>query len=693
MKPIDHSQARRWIQARLDGALSQADAARLETHLLACAGCRRYAAQVDGLDAALRRQLGPASTLLLKGTQMGPSPSATIHTIDSRLRAKMKTQRISNFTNTILFTGLLVILVAGLVVILSTLRMPGPLQSGGKLEPQKTQPVVAPPARTPAPGATTEWTVTHPLTSTAQILAELDGLAGKTARLAAASAWLHTRRLDQGVQGNLETSFIESWTALAADGACREQFILVKDQPDGETVYQTLVSLADGASGDLVALRAGAGEVAHAAPGAAVCTLEGDAAFASSLRRRMAGQAQGKGSEIPDGARAWRDELDGRPVFVVEAAFLHDPDAPYARSVETVSFDLEHGLALRWQVRMQMKNETQIGKMLTGFETEFLQSLPADAAQQIDQWTAELRAFENPSQTPQPPAPAPAEKQPAAMAAPSAATAAQLAATAAQSAALLDNLPYTQDNPLQDGAELAGLLAGLRQRYLDGLSRPGWYGFTTGSTGGSDALHGPHSLTHVLDASGRCETMNYYTQDGVTLPQEIHLADGAWGLISSVVDGDFTEGAPAGAPEAAPCRVDTLFSFTLLDNAIANYLDLIQGRVPGDYRAWAEVVDGQRVLRLYSDRSYTPPRPSLMHPVTGKFALIDRTERWTDFDPQTGAWLAEWERFYLSSGEVLDGEKLSAAEYATFEQPPAELRGAFDEAVERMNAYLEGLKP
>ena len=134
-----------------------------------------------------------------------------------------------------------------------------------------------------------------------------------------------------------------------------------------------------------------------------VCTLESEAMFASSLAQRLKGKVQSKGTQTLQTARAWLDELDGRPVFVVEAAFLLDPYAPYARSVETFSFDLESGLALRQQVRMQQKDGIQVGETLTGFQAEFLESLPADAAQQFDGWLAELHAYVNPSQTPPPP--------------------------------------------------------------------------------------------------------------------------------------------------------------------------------------------------------------------------------------------------------------------------------------------------
>ena len=57
MKSIDHAQARNWVQDRLDGILSQVDIHRLESHLQSCPECRLYAAQIQGLDVALHRQL------------------------------------------------------------------------------------------------------------------------------------------------------------------------------------------------------------------------------------------------------------------------------------------------------------------------------------------------------------------------------------------------------------------------------------------------------------------------------------------------------------------------------------------------------------------------------------------------------------------------------------------------------------
>ncbi len=674
MKPIDHAQAKRWIQASLDGALSQVNADRLDAHLQVCDGCRQYNAQIRRIDTALRRQLNVPRVQLPKASHFGPSPSA-VHSIDSRLRAKMKTQRISHFANAISFTGLLVILVAGLAAALSILLAP---RSAKPVTGLGTKPIAAleTPVLEPSPTSTPEWTITNPVTSTERILTYLDGLAEKTARLSQSAAWFHARSVDLGAPGMMQTSFIESWAALSPGlDRCRERVTLVKDSPDGNKVYQILVMLGDGTWGDLVQLWGGAGEVIRPTPDDAECTLESEAIFASSLVQRLSGKVQSKGTQTLQTARAWFDELDGRPVFVVEATFLQDPYAPYTRSVETFSFDLDSGLALRQQVRMQQEDGTQVGETLTGFQAEFLESLPADAARQFDQRIAQLMAFASPSQTPEPPTPAPTVPP----------------------AAFFDDLSYTQDNPLQDGQTILQLWAGLRQRYMTWLAKPGWYLFFPGPIGG-DPLRGPYSLTHVLDASGRCETMTYYVQDGKILPQEIHLADGTWGLVSGVVQGEFsegaagvqTEGSSAGIPDQA-CQLESLLSVTLLDNAITPYRDLIDGKTSGVYNAWVQEEDGRRVLRLYADIQYSQPKPTVMHPVTRKFELIDHSERWTDFDIETGAWLAEWERFYLASGEVLDGEKLLTAESTAFEQPPADLKQAFDETLSKLNAYFESL--
>ena len=192
--------------------------------------------------------------------------------------------------------------------------------------------------------------------------------------------------------------------------------------------------------------------------------------------------------------------------------------------------------------------------------------------------------------------------------------------------------------------------------------------------------------------------MTYYLRDGQILPQEIHLADGAWGLISDVTRGEFSEGAAAVRMENPPgstpatCSLDNLLSVSLLDSAIAWYDDLIGGKTNGVYRTWEQKKDDQRVLVLYSDLQYSQPKPTIMHPVTRKLELIDRSERWTNLDIETGAWLEEWERFYLANGEVLDGGKLSAIENTVFDQLPADLQQAFDDTLARLNAYLETIQ-
>jgi len=52
--PSDCTGAREAASARLDGELSELEAARLDAHLADCAGCRRYAAEIAELAETLR---------------------------------------------------------------------------------------------------------------------------------------------------------------------------------------------------------------------------------------------------------------------------------------------------------------------------------------------------------------------------------------------------------------------------------------------------------------------------------------------------------------------------------------------------------------------------------------------------------------------------------------------------------------
>lgn len=57
MTPLNHTQARQWIERAADGLLTPAQQKELDAHLKGCAECRAYAAQLQQLEGALRAAL------------------------------------------------------------------------------------------------------------------------------------------------------------------------------------------------------------------------------------------------------------------------------------------------------------------------------------------------------------------------------------------------------------------------------------------------------------------------------------------------------------------------------------------------------------------------------------------------------------------------------------------------------------
>jgi hypothetical protein len=666
MKALNHPQAQRWIHARLAGELKPAVTDRLSAHLQNCEACRLYAAQIQNLDAGLRQEF--------RARRLS-APAVPAHAFDAipyqvvKSRAKMNTQRF--LVNSLSFSLLLIVLAGGFALLLSNpsllnvLAPPAPVpEPGPELLPTLTPlPTLAP---TPSPA----WSAEAPLTSMPEISVFLQGLAEKNQALLRAPGWLHTTRSDMGQEGTIPSYFVETWAHYPLrEGTFPETLVLVKDQPEREKLVQLQVCLPDGTCGDLVALRDGKGAVQQlvAAP---------DPTTAGSLAKRLADEeaALSKNGEV-DGAQAWFETLDGKQVLVVSMHFSPlQPSPTTPETTEVYSFDLETGMALRENIRMVYPDGSLFGETLAAYQYEFLSEMPSVVAQQFADASAELRSYAalavvEPGSTPTPAVPLPESF-----------------------AAALDNLPYTQENPLTDGQHILDLVRSLGQRLSGWLRQPGWYLFDP-QFQGSDWASSRSTVLRVLDAAGGCESLVYYRKDGRILPAEVTLEDGAWGLIGDVQAGIFTEAET----DHLPCSPEQVDNLVLLANEIDYLRELMASEMTGEYRAWVETVDERQVLVLVYDIRYRPPQPVTMDPDTHKLEPEDRSIRYTYFDLETGAILRQYDQVTLQNGKILgelrnEGDPLPLGIHF-YENLPSDLLQAFEQATKELRAHLENMTP
>jgi hypothetical protein len=498
----------------------------------------------------------------------------------------------------------------------------------------------------------------------------LESLAGKNLVLLQSAQWVHSTQSDLGKEGTIPTSYIDEWAFYGSSSVkCPDKMVAVKDRPGGDVLYQLQVFLGDGTYGDLVQLRKGEGQVEKPSSGSLACSLDAAQTQAGILASKLAGQADSKSAWQLKEAKAWFDILDGRQLFVVAGVF-HSPGSAPPIQTETYTFDLENGLLLNENVRMQWQDGSLMGETLKGYRNELLSELPEEVARQFEQARAELKSYQEGAAAPKSPV--------------TATPAAQVPATIPQ------DLPYTQENLLTGGEQILSILSGLRQAHITWLSRPGWYLFGPRQLHPNDWMLDRYVLTHVTDSLGSCELMTYYIRESRLLPQEIRLADGAWGLVSVVDQGPFTEGTSSGEP----CRVEDQESVLMLDNEIDSFRDLLAGKIGGEYRAWIEETGGKKTFILFYDIQYASPKPTTMDPETHKLEVNDRSLEWNYFDLETGSWLAGYELVYLENGKVLgaappeDGEILQY-DSLYYESPPAEIFQAFEQMVAKLKAYLE----
>lgn len=651
-----HQKARRLVQLGLDGLLERREADWLRAHLGTCAACQQFADQTHGLDLALRRDFAAQREAAAHPHHLSVF---ALQSIQDRKRANMHTRQLKSFANAVISLTLLAALAGGLIWLFSTgMPQAAPLQTGsGSPSLPPTATAVMTPTPVPPP----------PVNTHAQIIAALSALADSEIAAYQGTFWVHrvTQDLTEQGSGALSGAFIEEWLYLV-DGQCRESLVVSRDRPQGSTLYNLQVGLADGVYGDLVELRDGRAVGSGSLRTDWRCNIlaaDTDAGVLAARLKSGPEQLLIKGPNEVKDLRAWYDALEGRTILVVEATFTGEGNIPEVQR-ETRYFDLQTGRMLQEKTVMEWADGRPFGEFSRSKSTEFLDEMPAETAELFEQSKAELLTYLDPNAHP---------------------TATPLPTVLPGA---LDGLAaYTVDAPLSRSVTIGAVLQALLQRNIDWVSQPGWVLHHPKPADGQkwDATYSV--LAHVL-SDGSCEKLEYYVKDGRILPQSLYLANGDWILIGSVQDGVVTEGKTA----EYPCRSENFHTVELLRNEIDSVNEVIAGEAGSTLQAWVETRVDRPVLVLYTDQVYSGMKPSTMDPDTRQLEPQDRSQTWTFFDLETGSYAGAAYLAHLSNGKVF-GEPYQpggalAIETVRYDPLPADLAAAFDQTLAALKIYL-----
>ena len=570
----------------------------------------------------------------------------------------MSTNLWKSFISAVVSVTLLAGLGAGLIWLFSS-AMP-------QAAPQRVEASPSP-APTSEPIASPTPVPLQPVETREQIIAALNALAESDTAAYQGALWAHRvyQNLNEEGSGAILTAYWEEWVHIV-DGQCREMMSISRDRPDGEKLYNLFIGLPDGTYGDLIELRDGR----EVGPGSlrtdwrcAVLASDTDAGILAGRLKTGAEQVQVKGPNEVKDLSARFETLDGRPVLVVNATFTGAGNIPEVQRVEQ-RFEVETGRMYMEKTVAEWEDGRPFSEVSRNQMVEFRDALPSDVAELFAASSAELLTYLDPSAHP---------------------TATTFPTSEPR---FLDGLTaFTVNAPLTQPTTIQQALQALLQRHTEWINQPGW------------VLHHPRPmqdkkwdmtysvLMHILP-DGSCEQMTYYVKDGRILPQQINLPNGDWGLTGDVQAGVFTEGKAG----EQPCHAEDYHTIGLLTATLDFVNSVVAGNGHQTLQLWVDERQNGPTVVLYSDETYTDPQPMVQDPDSGKLEPQMRSQMWTFFDLQTGAFLGANNLIHLASGKVFGDSyqpggaiELETLRYASL---PANLAEAFEQTRATLAKYL-----
>jgi hypothetical protein len=666
MNPISHKLAQDWLQQRLDGQFDARQAATLAEHLHSCAVCRNFAAWIEQIDANLRQE---AQARHMAVSQIPLLPDSATSMLQEHMRLKMKKSQVMNFTTSIAFVAAMLALAIGLSWLLSAQNRANLPGIQGDSRPAATA--------TPLP-----WTKDAPLTDLEQIKSILNTLAQKNVATYQQAGWVHIIRKDKGLADNLPVTYSDGWFEYPQDAQVCVQGMEtvtqgINNTPDQQPL-QILINRSGGASGDLIQLRSGNEAVTYLKPGDTGCTFSAEDTPAGQLLARLETEQAASAEKID--IQAWYETAPGRIEFVIAVTFTAPSKANAAGILkETQHYEVEKGLLIEASMRMEWPDGKLFGESTQEYLTEFVAVMPAGIAAQWKEHSGELQTYVTGVNALLPTTAPEIGRDPVIV--------------------VEDQQFISPTKPLTDGQTILQIQEALERLQIRQLSRPGWYVYGPNSINTEDWMSNRYMLIHTIDESGACDYMSYYLKDGKLLPQEIALADGRWGWISSVENGKVEAGEKgkinwSNGPMSATCQVPNVETLSYLRNETRSFRDLTAGKNKGTYKGWTEQIRGRKFFVLYTELEING-FGTVMDPATRKLEPIARQESWLYFDLNWGTVIEEAsvQVFHLQNGGMIGAaptpEKTVDAGYRYYEKLPADLQTAFD----KVTAELAALYP
>jgi hypothetical protein len=383
MNTISHEQAQGLLQNRLDGLFDETQEAALDQHLKDCVVCQGFAARLEQVDATLRQGYRAHAQALNIAMKQNPLPDSAIATLQDKMRLKMKSKQVLNFTNSIAFGAVMLVLTIGFSWLISSQgKVKLPDLNGG------------PASALIAPATPISWTKETPLRNPEQVVAILNGLADKNVSAFQQMDWVHTIRRDPGQPGTAPTTDSEAWFQYPRASQTCIAGMEVVAQELGSTPLHILVSRAGGISGDLIQLRSGSGTITYLKPGDYGCSLRPEftraGQLAAQVKKKMAVSVEKMDIQ------AWYETADDHTVFAVAVTFTATPEEKASGigiTQQTYDFEVENGLLTHATTRTKREDGQWFGESTQVFVTEFIATLPVEVAAQWKEFSGELQAF------------------------------------------------------------------------------------------------------------------------------------------------------------------------------------------------------------------------------------------------------------------------------------------------------------
>ncbi len=256
---------------------------------------------------------------------------------------------------------------------------------------------------------------------------------------------------------------------------------------------------------------------------------------------------------------------------------------------------------------------------------------------------------------------------------------------------------YTADKPLTDPDEILNILHALSQKYIQWLSRPGWFLERTYINNGSVL-----TATHFIDDQGNCaERFQFSEHENQWSASWLRMVDGTnvqlYDQPRPLVEAKNPPVISSPKPgDSCKLENDVAYDLINLESGKKIRIEDFQNGVftSHDLNLWNESLDGREVVVLFENAVYAEPRPTIWKPESGGWVLVQRDQSWLYFDLQSGGIIGRRNVGYYDKGEVVDGDetKIWKTDLLFELTLPFDIDDVFEETSGAIKEYIQKLE-